>query len=72
MLVETDFKPEKESLLQIEVRLGNQPFFSTGRVAYSETLKTGQFASRIGLEFVKIDDENQVILENFVKKQIRK
>jgi len=70
MLIDTDFVPEKETILSLEVRLGEDSFFSTGRVAYTETIEKGQFQSRIGLEFVGITEENRIVLENFLKNVI--
>lgn len=68
MLIETDFVPELESRLPVEIMLPDNPWATLARVAsvpYLGRRSTGEL-TQIGVEFCELDADRRAALESYI------
>ncbi len=69
MLIETEFQPELQTILPIEVKLGTKTFEASGKVIHTHE-KPNSDLFELGIEFIECEKESNLILESFISNEL--
>ena len=73
-MIEAEIALKPDTELELEMRLGRRKFSSSGRVIYLAeiALQEGDLRYRMGVEFLRIAEGKQRVLEEFIRKEMKK
>lgn len=69
MLIEAELGAELEQVFPMELHIGDSSLTAEGRVAYVEEPGDGKTASKLGVEFLGMNDEDRAELEHFIERE---
>lgn len=74
MMIEAEVALKPETGVELEMRLGRRSFISPGRVIYLAeiALQDEALRYRMGVEFVRTSKEKKRVLEDFIRKEMKR